>query len=386
MRHRRPVARRAASLAAALLMCLLLPALSLAALPQGAEQGLGVLLDLVQKRNATINPQEFSGLLDYVSGLKGDARELNPERRYDANGSVLRLAMKTSLPRLMRYCYNPAIPNYLLFPSVLRLSGWLPGSDILKDTRPWEHLAKLDKPVALWGGEYEVNTPDSFGGGYYRYDLHRLLIMTKVHGKPALISVSRQKDRSSVGKKAVILDDGEWSYFYSGINGLNKGLIGWADTFLYDSASVQIFVEDSPGHTTVTLFKWLRAGWSGFNMVKKEHINDGATRFATAFKKIVESDRLPEPDDLAANVRELSTMSDAELERKIAAYAVAIENIAKTNPAMNKSEFQKVVENGRYAKILSREERVGAILVEYLKSRLGKRPLVDFPAPRPKAG
>lgn len=361
-----------------------------ATLPQPVEQSLGALLDLSLKRNAEIQPQSFQSLLDYVSQAKGDARDLVPARRFDANGTVLRVTMKTSLSRLMSYCYNPAIPSYLLFPSVLRLGGWYKGSDIVdKDRKPWLHLGKLDKPEALWGTEYEVNAPDSFGGGYYRYDLNRLIILTKVNGKNALISVSKQKDKSSVGKKAVILDDGDWNYFYSGINGLNKGLIGWADTYMYDSASVQVFIEDGPNQTSFMLFKWLRAGWMGQNFVQKDHINDGATRYAKAFKKIVESDRLPDPDELAQRVRELSTMSEAELDHKIAAYAVAIENIAKTSPAMDKSEFQKVVEGGKYAKIMNREERLSAILVEYLKSRLGKNPLVDFPvAPsvRHKAG
>ncbi|MDR3640816.1 MAG: hypothetical protein P4L39_05790 [Humidesulfovibrio sp.] len=360
------------------LLALLLPAMALAAaLPQPVEQDLGTLLALSQKHGAAINPQDYDALLDYVTQAKGDGRDIVPARRLDANGTVLRVTMKTGLARLMHYCYNPAIPNYLLFPSVLRLSGWYQGSDILaKDSKPWTHLGQQE---ALWGQEYEVNAPDSFGGGYYRYDLHRLLILTRHNGKNVLISISKQKDKSSVGKKAVILDEGDWSYFYSGINGLNKGLIGWADTYLYDSASVQVFVEDSPHQTTFTLFKWLRAGWAGMNMVQKSHINDGVTRYATAFKKIVESDRLPEPDELAAHVRELSAMNEADLDRKIHQYAIAIENIAKTSPAMNKSEFQKVVEDGRYAKILNHEERISAILVEYLKSCLGKRPLVDFP-------
>ncbi len=366
---------------ASLFLALLLPAFAQAALPQPVEADLGALLDLSQKRGGAINPSDYDALLNYVMQLKGDARELVPGRRYDGNGSVLRVTMKTGLERLMHYCYNPAIPNYLLFPSVLRLGGWYAGSDILaKDTKPWTHVGKTDAPLALWGQEYEVNAPDSFGGGYYRYDLNRLLILTKHGGKNVLISISKQKNKSTVGKKAVILDDGDWSYFYSGINGLNKGLIGWADTYMYDSASVQVFVEDGPNQTTFTLFKWLRAGWTGLNVVQKDHINEGATRYANAFKRIVESDRLPSPEDLAAHVRELSAMSDADLDRKIASYAVAIENIAKTSPAMNKSEFQKVVEGGKYAKILNREERVGVILVEYLKSRLGKRPLVDFPA------
>jgi len=361
------------------LVLLLAPCSVLAALPQPVEQDITALMNVAQHRGSAINSADYDALLDFVAKSSGDGRSLVPNKRFDSNGSVLRLSMKTSLSRLMHYCYNPAIPNYLLFPSVLRMGGWYKGSDIVdKDPKPWLHLGHLDKPVALWGTEYEVNAPDSFGGGYYRYDLNRLIILTKLNGKNVLISVSKQKDKSTVGKKAVILDEGEWSYFYSGINGLNKGLIGWADTFMYDSASVQVFIEDSPHQTTFMLFKWLRAGWAGMNMVMKDHINDGATRYANAFKRIVESDKLPAPEELAQRVHEISTLPDAELSRKTEAYALAIERIAKSSPAMNKSEYQKVVEGGKYAKILTREERVSALLVEYLKSRLGKHPLVDF--------
>ncbi len=198
-----------------IMFALFVPGQALSApLPKSVEQDLGVLLDLTLKRNAEVQPQSFQSLLEFVSQAKGDARDLIPARRYDANGTVLRVTMKTSLSRLMRYCYNPAIPNYLIFPSVLRLGGWYRGSDIVdKDPKPWLQLGKLDNPVALWGTEYEVNAPDSFGGGYYRYDLNRLIILTKLGGKNVLISVSKQKDKSSVGKKAVILDDGDWSYF-----------------------------------------------------------------------------------------------------------------------------------------------------------------------------
>lgn len=380
-------ARSARGLIFCVLALLLCAAPASAALPQPVEQNIGALLDLSLRKGSAINPESYTALLDFVTHIQGDGRSLVPDRRFDSNGSVLRMGMKTSLTRMMRYCYNPDIPNYLLFPSVLRMGGWNPGSDILdRDRKPWLHLAKLDKPVALWGSEYEVNAPDSFGGGYYRYDLNRLIILTRHNGKNVLISVSKQKDKSSVGKKAVILDEGEWSFFYSGINGLNKGMIGWADTFMYDSASVQVFVEDSPNHMTLTLFKWLRAGWAGMNMVMKDHITEGSARYASAFKRIMESDKLPDPDEFALRVKELSTLPEGEMDRKIQAYAAAIENIAKTSPAMSKSEYQKVVQGGSYAKILTREERISAILVEYLKSRLGKKALLDFTAPAARKG
>ncbi|MEF2230013.1 MAG: hypothetical protein V3571_03720, partial [Pseudodesulfovibrio sp.] len=208
------------------------------------EAGIDHLFGMLEDKSGTFDQAAISPMLDFVLDGPADPKDIGPARRFGGQGICLRRDVSTDLSTVLRYFYNPDIPNYLLCPAVLRLSGWREGSEFLtRKTRLWDDLAALEAPVLVRGREFEVNTPDSFAEAYYRYDLDRLIILTKYRGKNVAISISEQPDKSDVGRKGAILDDNQWEYFYSGLEGLNKGLIGWMDTFMYQSASVQVFLE-----------------------------------------------------------------------------------------------------------------------------------------------
>ena len=101
------------------------------------------------------------------------------------------------------------------------------------------------------------------------------------------ISISKQVDKSSVGKKGVILgNDNDWTYFYSNEPGTMKSGLGWAKSYIYDYFSVVVYVESdgSPAMVSTAMFQWLRAGWMGINFVKPGDILGGLKRFATEFQ------------------------------------------------------------------------------------------------------
>lgn len=291
----------------------------------------------------------------------------------DANGVSLRATVDAPLSRILDYAYNPDVPAYLVLPSVVRLAGWYPGSDILSLETPLsEQLPAPQSPLVLHGREFEEITPDTFSGGYYRYDMQRLLALFQHEGRNVLVSVAVQDGPSEVGKKGVVLDDNKWQYFYSGLDGLTKGGIGWMDTYLYEAVSVSVFVENPDGTTTNTIYKWLRAGWAGMNVVRGKHIIEGCRRFARSFRSVLESDMLPDAKALAHKAQELWSLSEQELDRRIKAYAQRLESLFKDHPDMDSSSFAKIIKNGGYAKVIaSREERVSTLLLEYLKSQLG---------------
>jgi hypothetical protein len=56
-----------------------------------------------------------------------------------------------------------------------------------------------------------------------------------------------------------------------------------------------MYEEIDPVTTKVrcAVFKWLRAGWSGINMVRSKHIYNGLKRFAKPLKEILEYPSLP---------------------------------------------------------------------------------------------
>ncbi|MCJ2165877.1 MULTISPECIES: hypothetical protein [unclassified Pseudodesulfovibrio] len=350
------------------------------------EKGLGHLFSVLQDPSVPLSVAEISSMLDFVIDVEADPKDIEPAKRFGGRAICLRQNVATDLTSILKYFYNPAIPNYLLCPAVLRMSGWHEGSDFLSRSRGlWEELPTLSEPVITRGREFEVTTPDSFAEAYYGYNLNRLMILLKHNGKNVLISVSQQEGKSDVGRKGAILDDKQWDYFYSGLEGLNRGMIGWMDTFTYDSGSVQVFVEQDPQapRSTVFLFKWLQAGWAGMNVVKRSHIYDGTLRYVRSFSKVVESTDLT-PEYLVEGLQNVLSMSDIEMDVMIRQYARNFEARFKDDPKLKKGDYADVIENGGYAEVLDAEARRSVLALETLKSLLGMETLVTVgtkPAP-----
>lgn len=347
-------------------------------MPKEVENGFNYLFEMIHNRGAEFDASQVADMVDFVAGCDEDPRDMEPKRR-GGRGIALRMDLDCGLDRVVKYLYNPDIPNYVIVPSVLRLSGWEPGSDILNmKGNLWDRLGDLSKPVVLWGKEYESNTPDSFAGAYYRYDMFRLVVLMEHNGKKVLISVTEQDGDSDVGKKGAILDDQNWVYFYSGIEGLDRGLISWMDTYMYSSYSVQVYVENEPGKTRDVLFKWLKAGWSGLNVVMRKHFYEGALRFSESLKTVLESDVLPPSEELGAMIRNIEALPDEEVDRKIQSYAKTFELMNGNAEAFEKKSFAKILKDGGYANVLNREERIGILVMQKLKSILGKPAYVDM--------
>jgi len=344
--------------------------------PAEAVRAVQALLALAGDRQATFDPASAAPLLDYILAGPGDGLELPAQD--GASGAMISGTIAVPLARILEYAYNPAVPTFLTHPAVIRVSGWEPGSDILTHPGLWTVLDDLDQPVVLHGREFEEITPDLFSGGYYRYHLDRTLVLMRHKGRAVLLSVARQDGLSGVGKKGVVLDDGNWQYFYSGIHGLTKGGMGWMDTYMYDSWSVSAYVEGADGaSTTNVVFKWLRAGWAKMNVVRPKHILAGCRRFADAFNAVMGSDRLPPSADLAAKARELRALPEGELDNRVREYVQAFTQAYADHPELTGGDFGKLMRGDAYLGTLDRAERVGLLLLEYLKSRLGTLSLAD---------
>ena len=355
-------------------------------LPQEIETSLSYLLEMIHKKDSKFDPAKISPLLDFVVQSGDDPEQLIPSKRESGNGACLRAQVQAPLERILRYEYNYRIPSFLVSPNVLRLSGWYPESDIVANkVELWNKLSTLNKPLLLWGKQFEVNTPDSFSGSYYRYDLNRLIILMKHNGKKVMISASKMPYPSEAGKKAVIIDEKNWNYFYSGIQGLGIRLMGMLNTYIYDSASIKILYEtdSTKPQTTIMLFKWLKAGWADINMVKRSHIYDGSVRFVEGLKEVIESDALPAADVLEQKLKHISALPEAKIDNKIREYSINFERIAKKHKGMSQKDYARIIADGGYANVLNIGERRGILALEWLKSQLGKSPLAESDSPPP---
>jgi len=351
----------------------------LQAVPDQVYAGLEYLLGLAQS-SADLEPDKLSGLISFVGSAPAES-SADLKERQGAAGAFYAFSVKSDLSRVLNYAYNPDLPAYLVMPSSLRDHQWLTPqlSESLKDL---SRLADSDGGTRLLRGrDWEVITPNTNTGGYYGYNQDRIVTVLPGPSGPVFISVSSQNDVSDVGKKGCIVgDDHDWNYLYSDVKGLNTTGLGWVNSYMYFGHSVVVYVADSAAHTIhVGSFKWLSAGWAKMNMVNSGHILDGIKRFASAFKGVIEAPGLPGAAELTARYRELLQSSDKTLRPMVRIYLQALGSSKRAEDSGSLSgTFQDLLSSGKYLQQMSRKDMVRVLLLEYVKSRIGKKSLLLF--------
>ena len=338
------------------------------------DDGISYLLATLKNRDASFDIQKVSGLLDFVVLEKSGDASLDPGKRENATGAYFFVDVKAPLSKVIKYTYNPRIPAYLTLPSVIRLCGWQdrPSGPV---SNLWKKVGSVKEPLMLRGIEYEEITPDLTTGAYYRYSTDRMMILLKYQGRDYFISVTRQRNPSDVGKKgAIIGPDTDWNYFYSGQQGLNTTGLGWVSSYMYDAFSVSILFEQGTSKTKTRLvtFKWLRAGWNGLNMVRRENILEGCKRFALGFRKVLESPQLPQAERLIDMYARIKGLPDQDLTARLQPIDAALQKLCRTDPILSRKDFKGIIESGKYLAGMSREEREGLLMTEYMKLAIGK--------------
>ena len=226
----------------------------------------------------------------------------------------------------------------------------------------------------MQGVEHVVNTPDQFSGGYYEYDLNRTMSMIKHNGRNVFISLSRQPNVSNVGKRGFVLgSDDDWNYLYSGKKGLAKSGLEWVKSYMYDSSTVAILYETSPGQARWAIFKWVKAGWLRANVVKKRHIYQGIKRYVKTFRKIIESPLLPDAPELAAAFSKIKNLSDESLKTRILAYLRNLEKKYGKDKESAKKLSKGMPDKEIYFSKMTKAEMHSILFLEYLKRIFNKK-------------
>ena len=321
-----------------------------------------------------VEQAQLDTVLDFCAEhAMGTGSRVLPSRP-EGEGVFYYRPMPVSLTDLMSYTLNPKAPGAALYPNSVRRSVWKGGS-LLKTWQ--EFSAELPPQVAITahGQEYEQITPDETSGSYYGYTLKRLFALAPVNsgkaGNAALFMVSVQDGESEKGLKgAIIGDDNEWNYVYTGVPGSTLPMVGWAETHIYSTATITLWVEPEPGASYVYVLKWLKAGWNGMNVVKTSHINTGITRYLSGMEKVLGSAKRPSVKELTARAAELASMSDADQIAALDGYSRELEQLAKKH-SVTGGDFDKVLKDGSYGSHLTREERESELIKLFVKAKLG---------------
>lgn len=346
------------------------------ALPPDVEAALSALLADAPQGKPDPGTSTLDTVLRFVATNTKPAKRVRPESRPQGSGAYLKETLNVPLRKLVAYMLDPSVPGEAIYPSSVRRNAWLPGSPLLKNASSFIGAAfPPAAPIVTRGLEYEETTPDTSSGCYYSYKLNRLFVLTAYEGRTALLSVSVMPLQSSVGLRgAIVGSDKDWTYVYTPEKGTNLAMLGWAETYLYGSASVSIFMENAPGGDKVDMyfFKWAKAGWKGSNVVKVSHITAGLKRFTSGLRQVMESPKLPSTKAIAAKASELKGLSETDLRAKLDGLG---SHLAKQNAdPLDEKAFRAVLDNGAYPGTLKREDAIAELMKLYMRQQMGTLP------------
>ena len=152
------------------------------------------------------DPSRIAPVLAHVRANADAATNL--PRYQDAPGAFQGFPIRMPLRRLLRYLYNPQIPQEIIKPFSIRSSVWTtPGADE-RQRRLWAEPGARSGPVVGRGEQYDRTSPDPSTGGCYVMTLRRAVVLLPEEG--AVLSVSEQAGDSEVGTKGYALgNDGD---------------------------------------------------------------------------------------------------------------------------------------------------------------------------------
>ena len=345
--------------------------------------GLHHFLDLVgPEKNASFVPGLVAGVMEFIESPKDDQSLYFADDMLGMPSAYHEFDSQTDIAKISNYAFNPDIPGIATMPSSVRLFQWMDEKGQRRQApRVDRYLGDLDTPVVESALQYVEITPDTHSGAYYGYNLHQTLVVFKYRQRRVIITISRQADVSTVGKKGYVLGtDDDWDYFYSGKKGLTIPALGWVSSYMYASSAINIYYEMKPGSPRVrcAMFKWLRAGWSGINMVKRKHIHNGLKRFAGTFKQIMEYPALPPAEVLAADFSRIRKFSDDTLRSKMNTYSNILKKRYNGDSPNGKKKLAKLLADKGHWSGMTRDEMEAALVIEYMKAVIGKTPAAEI--------
>ena len=306
------------------------------------------------------DPDRIAPLIAHVRA-QGDASG-GLFRYDDAPGAYQGFAINQSMRRLLRYLYNPEIPQELIKPFSIRSSVWTTPGSAEEQRRLWGDPWPPAGMVVVRGEQYDRTTADLSTGGCYGMRLKRMLVFVPEEG--ALLSVSVQSGPSEVGTKGYLVGRDEDSrYVYSDEEGLTRTGLGWVASRIQTNVSIGVYL-DAGKAVRCGVFQWMRAGWSGLSVIKESHIKDSLVRYRQRIGEILHAPGLPGPEMLELVFRTFGGKSDADLRRE--AEPVLTMHLEQARRDDNRAAI-RILENG-YAERLDRGELVGLLMRERLSA------------------
>ena len=350
-------------------------------IPADAMPALHYLLDLAANpESSAFDAGRIQPFISFFLSAKSTDAIYHADASFGAPSAYHEFSVNRELQQLVDYTMDSDIPSFFFWPSSLRLTRWTRvDGGFTQFDRLKAASADLEAPFILKGTEHITITPDQHTGAYYSYDVDKIVIRTPFQQGHALISIYRQQEPSAAGRKGWVLgSDDNWSYLYTQDTGLNVGGLGWISTYMYDSFNITAYFQPDPARPLVKcgVVSWVKAGWSGINMVQPKHIHRGLVRVATAFKAVLEDPRLPEPAILAETFSKSKELPTPTLRKYARDYLAGLEQRLASSEAIWK-KVARDFDSRILLEQMTRDELFAVVALDYFKKLLGRNPVMD---------
>ena len=167
--------------------------------------GLHHFLDLVDPdKNVSFDPGLVAGVMEFIESPKEDHALYFADDTLGMPSAYHEFDSQTDIEKISNYAFNPDIPDIATMPSSVRLFQWMDEKGQRRQApRVNRYLGDLDPPVVENALQYVEITPDTHSGAYYGYNLYQTLVVFKYRQRRVIITISRQADVSTVGKKGM---------------------------------------------------------------------------------------------------------------------------------------------------------------------------------------
>ena len=277
---------------------------------QGAQPDLAAAVDYLCSAFLEDGEPDAVRLAPILDRVRGNSPAVAGLPRYqDAPGAYRGFPLAIPMQRLLRYLYNPQIPQEVVKPFSIRSSVWTTPGAAEAQRRLWGDPWPPARALVIRGEQYDRTTPDAFTGGCYGMVLRRAIVF--LPDEMAVLSVSVQPGPSEVGTKGYALGgDGEGRYVYSDEEGLTRTGLGWVSSRIQTNVSIGVYLQDGE-NVASGVFQWMRAGWSGLSVVQESHVAASLERYERLLVERLAG--LPVPERLETVFAEASGLSEEEL-------------------------------------------------------------------------
>jgi hypothetical protein len=73
----------------------------------------------------------------------------------------------------------------------------------------------------------------------------------------------------------------------------------------------------------------------------------------------------------------IKSLPDQDLTARLQPIGTALQQLCRTDPILSRKDFKDIIESGKYLDGMSREEREGLLMSEYVKLAIGKPSYLD---------